>query len=119
MDQQFIDQMKQKLLAEQDNLRKQLGSFAEPNEHVKDDFNTRYVDMGSSEEENATEVENYQNQISVEDGLESSLAEVDDALVRIAKGTFGHCEKCNQEIPRARLEVHPAAKICVQCASHA
>lgn len=103
---------------EQENFRKQLGSFAEPNERVKDDYNTRYVDMGSSEEENATEVENYQNQISVEDGLESSLAEVDAALDRIAKGTYGQCEKCSQEIPSPRLEAHPAAKICVQCANH-
>lgn len=115
MNQVFIDQMKQRLLSEQANFRKQLASFAEPNANVPDDFNTRYIDIGTSDEENATEVEQYSNQLSVERGLESSLAEVDGALERIEKSTYGKCEKCGQEIPEQRLEVHPAAKVCVDC----
>lgn len=115
MDQSFIEKMKQDLLKEQANLRKQLESFAEPNENVPDDYNTKYIDIGTSDEENATEVEQYSNQLSVEKGLESSLAEVDEALERIEKGTYGKCDKCGKEIPEQRLEAHPAAKVCVNC----
>ena len=115
MNQESIQKMKQRLLAEQANLRKQLESFADPNKRVKNDYNTRYEDIGTSEEENATEVENYQNQLAVEGGLESSLAEVDAALDRIEKGAYGQCTECGKEIPEPRLEAHPAAKICVQC----
>jgi RNA polymerase-binding transcription factor DksA len=43
------------------------------------------------------------------------LTEVDDALGRLDAGTFGVCENCGQEIPKARLEAIPYARYCVPC----
>jgi len=45
------------------------------------------------------------------------LAEVDDALRRLASGLYGACERCGQPISEARLEARPAARRCVSCAS--
>jgi DnaK suppressor protein len=42
------------------------------------------------------------------------LTEVNDALDRIERGTFGRCEECGQEIPRQRLEVVPYARYCLR-----
>lgn len=38
------------------------------------------------------------------------------ALDEIEKGEFGYCAGCGNEIPKARLEVDPAAHLCVTCA---
>ncbi len=44
------------------------------------------------------------------------LAEVNAALERIERGTFGRCENCGQEIPRKRLDALPYARYCLRCA---
>ncbi len=49
--------------------------------------------------------------------LSRSLADVERALERVAEGTYGICERCEQEIPPERLEALPASSRCVDCAS--
>ena len=49
--------------------------------------------------------------------LREALSDVDDALVKLDNGTFGVCEGCGQQIPPARLEAKPGAKLCMECAS--
>lgn len=45
------------------------------------------------------------------------LRQIDAAVERMRIGTYGVCESCGEPIPRARLEVRPAAARCVSCAS--
>jgi len=40
---------------------------------------------------------------------------IEDALALIAAGRFGLCQSCGGEIPAARLEVVPTARVCVSC----
>jgi DnaK suppressor protein len=40
---------------------------------------------------------------------------VKEALDRIARGEFGSCQQCAQEINRKRLEVAPWARYCIRC----
>lgn len=47
------------------------------------------------------------------------LADVEAAIQRLEAGTFGICERCGQPIAQARLEVRPAARTCIGCASAA
>ena len=44
------------------------------------------------------------------------LAEIDAALARIEEGTYGSCTSCGNEIPVGRLEAHPWAILCIDCA---
>ena len=44
---------------------------------------------------------------------------LDEALVRVADGTYGSCRVCNTEIGRARLEAVPTATQCIDCKSKA
>jgi DnaK suppressor protein len=43
------------------------------------------------------------------------LAEIDAALERIARGTYGLCEECGGPIGRQRLRAIPDAWHCVGC----
>jgi len=49
--------------------------------------------------------------------LREALAEVEAAIERLEKGTYGRCERCGQQIAPARLEAKPAARRCISCAS--
>jgi DnaK suppressor protein len=49
--------------------------------------------------------------------LVETLTEIEDALDKMEKGTYGVCEGCGAEIPEARLEAKPAARDCINCAS--
>jgi RNA polymerase-binding transcription factor DksA len=44
------------------------------------------------------------------------LDEIAQALERIERGTFGHCEECGGPIPRERLRELPYTRYCVTCA---
>ncbi len=43
------------------------------------------------------------------------LHEIDGALERIKKGSYGHCEGCGRVIGRQRLRASPEARRCVSC----
>jgi len=47
----------------------------------------------------------------------TAIMEIEDALRRIADGTYGECEDCGLAIPVARLRILPATRYCVSCAS--
>jgi len=53
----------------------------------------------------------------MEDDIQSSLDEVDEALKRITDGTYGICIDCGQPIPDKRLEALPASARCIECQS--
>ncbi|CCF83095.1 TraR/DksA family transcriptional regulator [Nitrolancea hollandica] len=47
--------------------------------------------------------------------LEAELAEIDTALERINRGTYGRCAECGQPIDPARLAALPTASRCLAC----
>lgn len=47
---------------------------------------------------------------------EVELARVDSALSRIESGDYGFCVRCEEDIEEKRLEIDPAAPMCVSCA---
>jgi RNA polymerase-binding transcription factor DksA len=46
---------------------------------------------------------------------QDALFEIDEALKRIVKGTYGVCEMSGKNIPKARLEARPFARFTVEC----
>ncbi|MFI2651640.1 TraR/DksA family transcriptional regulator [Micromonospora fulviviridis] len=46
---------------------------------------------------------------------QQGIADTAQALRRMSEGTYGACERCGQDIPRARLEILPSARFCVPC----
>jgi DnaK suppressor protein len=45
------------------------------------------------------------------------LHDIQSALAKIEDGTYGLCERCDQPIPRRRLDVAPWVRLCVPCQS--
>ncbi|HXR56679.1 MAG TPA: TraR/DksA family transcriptional regulator [Casimicrobiaceae bacterium] len=45
----------------------------------------------------------------------AELANVEQALARLADGTYGECVDCGSPIPYPRLAAYPTARRCVGC----
>jgi DnaK suppressor protein len=43
------------------------------------------------------------------------MAKIDKALARVENGTFGICERCEEEISLKRLEARPVTTLCIRC----
>jgi RNA polymerase-binding protein DksA len=114
LSEELKNELKAKLEEEKSRLQKELGNFANPTDNPEN-FETKFEDFGRDEDETASEVEKYTDDLALENNLESQLKEVDDALERMAGGKYGICENCGEEIDVERLKAYPAAKICIKC----
>jgi RNA polymerase-binding protein DksA len=47
------------------------------------------------------------------------VEEIDEALVRVKKGTYGVCKYAGRKLPLERLEAIPWASVCVDCKARA
>lgn len=45
------------------------------------------------------------------------LADTEEALSRVAAGTFGRCEQCGARIPGVLLAAAPESRYCARCAA--
>lgn len=114
IDPKILEELRQKLLQEEIRIKDELGRIAKPTEE-EGDYVTTFEDVGDDEDENATEVNDYTDNLAVESALEKQLKDVLDALEKIKTGTYGKCENCDAEIPIERLRAYPAAKTCIKC----
>ncbi len=107
---QFITNQEKKLKSEKTQSLKQIEElkkndpFADP-DHASDNA---AVDTDAREQIGHQTIE---AQIIT---LEKRIADIDLAVTKIAKGTYGYCEKCNEQIPLPRLELIPEARYCVK-----
>ncbi len=59
----------------------------------------------------------HETTVVLEERLKSGLKEIESALKKIKKGTYGYCERCKKPIDALRLEVKPQAVYCLKCES--
>lgn len=116
-----IEKIKEKLEAEKKSIEIELKKFAEKDEGLKGDWDTRYPEFQSGAsgsqlmEEAADEVEEYVTLLPIEHSLEVRLLDINKALEKIKKGKYGKCEKCGKKIEEQRIKAYPAAKLCGKC----
>ena len=81
---------------------------------VNEDFQVKPEDMADE-----TDLTSSENETGMRMRLRNRealyLKKIEDALMRIASGTFGMCEECNDQIGLRRLEVRPTATLCLEC----
>ena len=111
---EILTQLKEKLLSEHARTEDELKRIAKPTKAVGE-YATSFSEIGTDEDENASEVEEYTDNLALETNLQKQLKEISDALERIEMGTYGKCENCNAEIPTERLQAYPAARTCMNC----
>jgi RNA polymerase-binding protein DksA len=115
IDPKNLEEIKKELFKEKKRLEIELASFSKRNIHNKDDYNAKFPELGDKEDENATEVALFSDNLTLERTLESALKDVNGALLRIEKGTYGTCQYCGREIDLHRLLARPVSSSCVSC----
>jgi DnaK suppressor protein len=111
MDQKFVEQMKEKLLEQKKQILESLAGQSADFRKIVEGVDTGDVVDIASDAIDRTMLES----LSAQDVNRLQL--IDSALDRIKQGKYGHCLKCNKEIPQARLEVIPYAFMCIECKS--
>lgn len=106
------DSMRSRLEMEQKRLQgelEQLRASAPPKEERREGS-----PFGKREEE-ATESLELERRLALEKQIREQLSEVEAAIEKFSKDTYGLCEGCGRPIDPARLEALPHAKLCVSC----
>ena len=101
-------ELKRRLEEEKQNLNRQLADYGASGDGIDVALEEGFADSGQATAER-TEA------LGIVETLRSQLAEVIAALDRLERGTYGRCDRCGNEIPEARLEAVPAARLCVSC----
>jgi len=116
MNEESVARAKQKLEDKKVQLEQELSSFATKDPALKGDWDTKYPRVPEGDLEDAAgEVEEYSTKLHIEFSLENQLKEVNGALERIAKGTYGACVNCEKDISQERLQASPEARLCLDC----
>ncbi len=108
IDQDFINEVKVKLEAE---LKRLNSEITELQSEEREDLDVRAAEDIDRASADTSSLES-ESKLA---GLTSEKGLVVLALKKIEEGKFGSCEKCGQEIDKARIEVIPSANLCMGC----
>ena len=115
MDKETLETIKQSLEEEKKRLESELANFTKKDTQIKDNYKTDFPEFGNDDDENANEVAEYSDRLSLEHALEKELRDVNKALASIAEDKYGICNHCSQPIEEERLKVRPTSSSCVGC----
>ena len=101
------EKVKQQLLNERTKLKEQLKRL----EAAEYDS----IGYGNHMADDATEAFEQAVGVALQRKVEATSEEVERALTKLEDGTYGICEACGVRIDRARLEVLPHARYCLDC----
>ena len=111
-----MDDLQKKLEEQKASLKKELESFATEDKNLKHNWDAKYPNREDKDkDEEADEVQEYENALSLEHSLELKLKNVVEALEKIKQNKYGACEKCGKEIEAERLQAAPEARLCMRC----
>jgi DnaK suppressor protein len=103
-----IEELKQILLDRRDSINKNIQGSRESIDSLKNSECNDEYDYAEVSSDSFKEgiIANQQIQ---------ELQEIEGALKRIEKGTYGICEMCDESIAIGRLRAKPFAKFCTPC----
>lgn len=113
MDTTTMNRFKELLLAEKQKIEQELDALgsSDPNK-----LDARYPESGSnSEDDNAAEITEFADELSMEARFQSELKDVKQALDALEKGKYGICKYCGKPIDQKRLEARPTSSSCITC----
>ena len=103
MNQTLVSENKAKLLEEQKHVKAMLARDSQPDSEIPGGRKPEFVEVGREDGENASETEQFGNDLSVVKDLEDRLKKVEAALARIQMSTYGVCAVGGEEIEEGRL----------------
>lgn len=102
------ERLRKKLEIERAELLESMSHYEVQARHKKPGLGNHMADDGTEAFEQAASLALYRNEQDI-------LAQVEQALARLDKGTYGICERCGSEIDFARLKAIPYASLCIRC----
>lgn len=113
MDQKILVEIEAKLVERKKELESELSKIS--TRQTDRGHEATFQDLGTDEEDNALEVQNFSDQVSLVAELSKHLQDAEKALKKIKEGTYGTCKYCKKEIDPKRLLVRPDSGSCVEC----
>jgi RNA polymerase-binding transcription factor DksA len=108
--------MKTRLLEERVRLERDLEDIGHKDPKKPGHYDTSYPETNSnSDDDNALEIAEFSDDLSLKNKLESELRDVLSSLKAVENGTYGLCKYCGKEIDQKRLEARPTSSSCVAC----
>lgn len=111
-----LAELKRLLEDERARLLEELEAMEEHTPEVEDQVG---MDIGGGYDEDLADVASStferEKGLALESSVQQMLAQVEDALSRMADGTYGICRRCGDSIDVARLRVLPFATLCIRC----
>jgi len=115
MDKKTLETIKVNLEEEKAKLEKELGGFTQKDSNIDDNYKSKFPNFGNDDDENANEVAEYSDRLSLEHTLEKQLRDVNKAMANIKDGSYGVCKHCGNKIEEGRLKIRPTSTSCVSC----
>ena len=115
MEKEFIKKIEKELKQKKTKIEKELLEFAQKSVHNKNNYRTKFPNIGDEAEENAKEIDEFSTNLGLKKILEKDLRDIKDALKRIKDGTYGKCKYCGKEISKERLLARPVSSACIEC----
>ncbi len=113
MKKQEIEQLKKRLIQEELDIENRIVELKKDDPFSDPDYATD----NAAVDNDVREQEAHQRIEAEMETLRDRLEDIKNALVRIEKGRYGYCKRCNKEIPLKRLELVPETSYCVECES--
>jgi len=115
LDEKAIAQIKADLIIKRDQILNDLKNVSQEDDHEADNLGAKFPEYGDKPDENAQEITDYSTSVMAEKVLEKTLEDINSALDRIEKGTYGICKYCHKPISLKRLLARPVASSCIAC----
>jgi RNA polymerase-binding protein DksA len=116
LDAATVEKIKKDLLAEKQQIESDMKDLVvDENGEESGAQKVRFPEYGDKLDENAQEIGEYTTNLATEKVLESTLRDINNALERIEKGTYGICKYCHKQIGKKRLLARPVASACIEC----
>ncbi len=106
----ILDALRQSLESHREDLRKEIAD-----QGVDPDSEEFVVDLETGFADSAHTTAERARLVSVVEQLRTNLGEVEHALAKMDRGSYGTCERCHQPIAIERLETLPWARLCISC----
>jgi RNA polymerase-binding transcription factor len=107
-----LDEVMETLTAEVAGLRAEI---AQAEAGIADRLRDSVGDAGDDQADLGAKTFEREHELALTQNARALLMQNEQALARIAEGTYGTCESCGEPIGKARLQAFPRATLCVTC----
>jgi DnaK suppressor protein len=116
-EQKFLDEQRELLLEERSVYQGQAEDLRAEADSLAQEREPGDVQFDEESGEGGTVAVDRERDLALSAQAQAAVEEIDDALQRIDRKTYGACERCQEPIPKARLRALPYARLCVACKS--